>query len=906
MTRIAVIDGNSLMHRAFHAVPSYMMTSDGRHTNAVFGFVSMLIKLVNDFEPDGVICAFDAGIPEFRIKAIQRYKAQRPPTDPDLKEQFPMIEELLGVMGIPVVKLAGYEGDDILGTLAAKGDEEGIETYLVTGDRDAFQLASEHTRIVATRVGLSDVKVYGPNEVRERYGIGPELVPDFIALKGDSSDNIPGVPGVGEKTAAKLLAQYGSVEAIIENASELKGKIAKNVAENVDAIEAGKIVATIVRDLDIDIDPAKARFPNFDPNEVVAAFKALEISSHISKVLALQTSTTDGLAVDTQEELLILEGDEALLAIKEMSSKASPISVLQIAGNGSEQETLQLALDDDDGPESKVILAVCDSERVALVKESNDLILDLLYELAMGPCKVVSADLKALLHTLYPADSSRESRLEISEINPDKFFDVSIAAYLLDSSSNDYGVERLASDYLGQHLPVPEKPLRGKPARQLSDAEIATRAKAIWDLAPRLISKLEAEGSMNCFRNIEMPLILVLAAMERAGLEIYPRRIHELSDQISDELNEVSSKVFALVGEEFNLSSPKQLSHILFEKLGLPVKKKTHSGYSTDASVLSSLSSLHPVPGLVLEYRELSKIKNTYLDTLPDMVAGDGRIHTTFNQTIAATGRLSSSDPNLQNIPVRTELGRKIRTAFGPYREMANRPDGAVFLSADYSQIELRLLAHLSGDEGLITAFLHGDDFHRSTAARIFGIDEADVTPDLRSRAKAVNFGIVYGQQAFGLSQSLSIPVYEAREMIDRYFDAYPGVRAYLDGLVEYVEEHGWVETFMGRRRYVPEIRSKNPPRRSAAERVAMNHPMQGSAADIIKMAMVSVQRRLLAEKLDSVMMLQIHDELDFSCPKSEIDRLSEIVVAEMSGVAELKVPLVVQVSCGDTWADAK
>ncbi len=903
MSRIAVIDGNSLMHRAFHAVPNYMMTTDGRHTNAVFGFVSMLLKLIEDFKPDGVICAFDAGIPDFRFEAIQRYKAQRPPTDPDLKEQFPMIEELLEAMGVPVVKVEGYEGDDVLGTLSARGDVEGTETLLVTGDRDAFQLASEHTKILATLKGLSDVKVYGPDEVRERYGIGPELVPDFIALKGDPSDNIPGVPGVGEKTAAKLLLAYGSAEGVIEHCDELKGKTAKNVAESIEVIEAGKIVATIVRDLDIDIDPDKMRFGEFDPSEVVAAFKSLDISSHIPRVLALHIDAEGAKGDASASEpraLPLLEGDEAEAAVAEMISSAAEVSVVVVEGEGQPEGTLSLGLDDD----SSVTLITCDGERAAVVRGSGrpeELLIGLL-----GSCRVVTSDAKGMLHVLYPSDSSIPKKMDVFDADPSRIFDISIAGYLIDSSRSSFNIEYMALEYLGRQLPIPEKPARGKPARALTDEELAARAEAVLELWPILESRMEADGAMECFSQIEMPLVLVLTAMERAGLELHVERISELSSRISVEIDDVSSRIFDLVGEEFNLGSPKQLGEVLFDKLGLPAKKKSRRGYSTDASVLSSLEGMHPVVGLVIEYRELSKIKNTYLDTLPEMVAGDGRIHTTFNQTIAATGRLSSSEPNLQNIPVRTELGREIRTAFGPYREMEQRCGGAVFVSADYSQIELRLLAHLSGDEGLIAAFNHGSDFHRSTAARIFGIDPEEVTPDLRSRAKAVNFGIVYGQQAFGLSNSLSIPMREAQEMIDRYFRAYPGVRSYLDGLVEHAREFGWVETLYGRRRRIPEIHSRNVVQRGAAERTAMNHPMQGSAADIIKMAMISVESRLAKEGFESVMMLQIHDELDFSCPVSETERLSEMVMEEMSGVAQLKVPLVVSVSVGSTWAETK
>ena len=891
MRRIAVIDGNSLMHRAFHAVPDYMMTPEGVHTNAVFGFVSMLLKLVDDFKPDGIICAFDAGIPAFRMEAIEVYKAQRPPTDPALKEQFPLIENILVAMGIQVIRIEGYEGDDVLGTLSALGDERGIETYIVSGDRDIFQLASETTKVVATRVGLSDVKVYGPDEVVERYGIGPDLVPDFIALKGDSSDNIPGVPGVGEKTAAKLLAQYGSVQSIIDHCGEIKGKTGTNIAESVDIINAGRKVATIVRDLDIDIDFDQVVFPSFDPAEVVRAFKELHITSHVPKILAMQgdSGSAEG-ASDSEEEVVEIVTDDVPAFIDELVESGAEVAVLV---DESEEGGMLFG--------SSKKLVVCSGGRACIL--SNDDIAPALTDL-VRKTRLLTVDSKALIQELMPADSSEPALIGFYEIDPARIFDLGIAGYLLDSSRSSYGIEYLAFEFAGVQLSVSEKPKRGQAAPSLGDEELVRRTAILFKIADILRQRLEEDGSMSCFVDIEMPLVPVLVSLERAGLELDIPRVRELSEQIGADIEGVQAQVYELVGEEFNIGSPKQLAHILFEKLSLPARKKSRTGYSTDASVLSDLESLHPVPGLVLEYRELSKIKSTYLDALPELVKGDGRLHTSFNQTITATGRLSSSNPNLQNIPVRTELGRQIRTAFRPYAEMLARDDGAVFLSADYSQIELRLLAELSGDEGLIDAFRHGSDFHRSTAAGIFGISPEDITPELRSRAKAVNFGIVYGQQAFGLARSLGISMREAQEMIDRYFAAYPKVKPFLDGLVKQAKTVGYVETMFGRKRHVPEALSKNQMQRQAGERIAMNHPMQGSAADIIKLAMINVARRL--DDFEAVMMLQVHDELDFSCPVNEVERLSEMVIDEMSHVVELSVPLDVSVSYGATWAEAK
>ena len=894
MKRIAIIDGNSIMHRAFHAVPTYMMTTDGKHTNAVFGFISMLLKMVDEFSPDAVVCAFDAGIPDFRFEAVGEYKAQRPPMDPNLKEQFPLVEKLLDAMSIPVVKLDGWEGDDILGTLSARGDAEGDESLLVTGDRDIFQLASENTKVVATMKGLSEVKVYGPAEVRERYGVGPELVPDFIALKGDPSDNIPGVPGVGEKTAAKLLNQYGSCEEIVEHVDELKGKTRQNVEQNIDRIFAGRKVATIVRDLDLDIDLEEVEFPCFDPSRVVAAFKELGINSQISKVLALQEDDLDSSEGDgPEEELQIIEGPEAMDALEAFVSDGDGWASILL--DASETDSLF---------ESHSRLAVCFGVQVALFKD--DVSIDAAISMLLGKGRMVALDAKGAIHRLIPQDSSKPAAIRIGDMDPERMFDLSIAGYLLDSSRSGYSLEYLAEEYLHIVLPTREKPKRGHPQEEFSDEELAKRARAELELMPVLEERLGQDGSADCFHEMEMPLVLVLVELERAGLELDVDRMAELSDQIGSQIGSIKQGIYDAAGEEFNIDSPKQLSGILFDKLGLPPKKKTRTGYSTDASVLESLSDKHPVPGLVLEYRELNKIKNTYLDTLPKQVGDDGRVHTTFNQTVTATGRLSSSDPNLQNIPGRTDLGRQIRTAFVPYSEMRGEDGDPVFLSADYSQIELRLLAHLSGDQGLIDAFRHGSDFHASTAARIFGIEPDEVTPALRSRAKAVNFGIVYGQQAFGLARSLKIPMREAQEMIDRYFDAYPKVKEYLDGLVEQARSCGYVETMYGRKRHVPEVLSTNANQRQAGEREAMNHPMQGTAADIIKLAMVAMEERLHEEGMRSVMVLQIHDELDFSCPASEIDRLSEMVVDVMENIVHLDVPMSVSVSYGPTWADAK
>lgn len=897
--RVVVIDGNSLMHRAFHAVPEYMTDSNGTHTNAAFGFLSMLIKMIDRLCPNAIICAFDGGIPQFRFDAIKQYKAQRPPTDPALKEQFPVIEEILNSLDIPVVKFSGWEGDDILGSLASKGEALGVHMLLVSGDRDIYQLASEHTSIVATKKGLSEIEIYGPQEVRDLYGIYPQQVPDFIALKGDKSDNIPGVLGIGEVNAADLLQQYKNIEGIFEHIDCIKGKKRTNLEDSHETLFAARTVATIVRDIDIDIDIQAINFPSYKPGNMIKTFKKYGFVSHIGKFLSLANEddieeyiNSDENRIPMQEPVECLRDDEALQEIKRYCKEEKGYISLYYDTIGG----IKLF-----GTSERLVIHT--GKKACIVEDENirDILLDI-----FKTCKIICLDSKELMQLLVPKDSSIEALIDPYQIDMKNIFDVSLAAYLLDSSKSDYKIEHLAQKYKSRHIKVAKKPKRGQPETPLDDVDLIERAKIILELKDQLGKYLLDASLHECYNNIELPLVPVLVSLERAGLEIDVDKMAELSSQIGSKMNDLSEQIFDIVGETFNISSPKQLSHILFEILGLPAKKKTRSGYSTDASVLSELSEIHPVPKLVIEYRELSKIKSTYLDALPRDLLGDNRVHTTFNQTIAATGRLSSSDPNLQNIPVRTEIGRQIRTTFVPYKSLDSTNEKSVFLSADYSQIELRLLAHLSGDEDLIEAFRQGSDFHRQTAANIFDLPIDKVTPELRSRAKAVNFGIIYGQHAFGLSRSLQISVGEAQDMIDRYFDAFPGVQGFIELLKEEAYVNGYVETLFGRKRFVPDVRSTNKNISQAAERVAINHPMQGSAADIIKMAMVAVDKRLRTEKLSSVMMLQVHDELDFSCPEHEIDLLTNIVKEEMESVVDLSVPMSVSVSYGPTWADAK
>ena len=874
--KIAVIDGNSLMHRAFHAVPPTMNAPDGTPTNAVFGFMSMFLKLYETTMPDAVVCAFDAGRPAFRMEALEQYKATRPPMDDALRAQFPLIESLLESMNVPVVRIKGWEGDDVLGSIAAMDEALGYETLLVTGDKDAYQLVSELTRVVTTKKGISDVAVYGPAEVEERYGVTPEQFPDFLGLKGDSSDNIPGVPGIGDKGAAKLLQNFGSIDGIYENLDKLKGKQLQNLVENEEAAFTSRRVATIARDLAIDIDLEAAAFPAFDEEAVVEAFNALRFNAHLSKVLALAGADAS-LAAPTRLELPdapVLTGDEAEAALDAAIEGGVMVGVEFYR---PAQESLF---------EPASVLYAASDERVmafegdAAVRAFARIVRDGAF---------CALDAKHALQEVYPADGAQPAAVELSAVADARYFDIGLAAYLLDSNTSRYEYEALCDAYLGAALPEFDA----------GDARAAAHAWVARPLSEALREALDEDGSLACYADIDAPLVSTLAGMERVGAALDSVSLAAMGAETQGEIEALKQEIIELAGEEFNVDSPKQLGHILFEVLGLPAGKKTQRGFSTDAKTLKGLEGKHPIASKVLRYRELAKMRSTYIDALPRMRAGDGRVHTSFNQTVTTTGRLSSSEPNLQNIPVRTEFGRRIRECFVPLRE------GDVFVSADYSQIELRLLAHLSGDESLIDSFCGGADFHAATAARVFGISVGEVTPELRSRAKAVNFGIVYGQQAFGLASSLGIGFKEAQEMIDRYFEVHPRVRAYLDETVAEAKETGYAVTMFGRKRHIPELRAGNAVQRGFGERTAMNHPMQGSAADIIKLAMNEVARRLAAEGFESKLMLQVHDELDFSVPREELETLSAMVEEVMSGVVELKVPLLVDVQSGANWAQA-
>ena len=911
----AVIDGNSLMHRAFHAVPPTMNAPDGRPTNAIFGFLNMFLKMIDAFHPDGVAVAFDRGKPRVRMEMLPQYKAQRPPMDPDLRQQFPMIKELLGKLSVPILEAEGWEGDDILGTLARAGEAAGCDMYLITGDRDMYQLSTDHVRIVGTKKGLSDVQIMTPESVEDLYhGITPELVPDFYGLKGDSSDNIPGVPGIGPKKASALIAQYGSLDEVIAHADEVKGKMGENLRAHIDDALLSRRVATIQTNAPVELDFEHTAFPAYDAAAVSDALGELGINAMQNRFLALIDGGADGAAqaaacieVPAPQRAYAATGE----GIEDVAGKlASAIEagewVAAVLDDDREAGALfglthtlwvavpdaLLAFEEPDG-------AACALPAAAGFDFSHGLIAGVLARL-FAEGKVVSPDVKGLIHEIVPVDSSEPAVMDALAVDPARIFDTVVAAYLLDSARSSFDDGYIADAYLGAPLP----PAAGEEGAAEGAVAAAGRSAvlALAALVP-LASALDRDGAVNVFTQIEMPLVPVLADMERTGMLVDPERLHAMSDKLTEQIDELAGRIRALAGDDsFNIGSPMQLSHILFDVMGLPTKglKKTQRGYySTNAKVLDDLARDHEIVRLILEWREKTKIKSTYLDTLGPLRAGDGRVHTTYNQTITATGRLSSSNPNLQNIPTRSELGHTVKTAF-------SAGEGKVFVAVDYSQIELRLLAHLSADEHLVAAFNEGEDFHAETAARVFGVPVEEVTRELRSRAKAVNFGIVYGQQAYGLSQSLDIPMAEAREMIEAYFRAYPGVRTYLDRTVAEVKQKGYAETMFGRRRPIPELKMRNPAQRSFGERTAMNHPMQGSAADIIKIAMLRVADRLEREKMRTRLVLQVHDELILDAPEEEAEQAKRLLKEEMEQAAALRVPLVADVSAGRSWYDAK
>lgn len=868
---LVVIDGHSLLYRGFYATRP-LTTSDGRPTNAVYSFTNMLLSLLEQVKPDSIIVAFDAPAPTFRHEAFVEYKAHRRETPDDFRPQVPMTQALLEAMGIPVLVEEGLEADDLVGSLTKFALDHGYEVLIFTGDRDQLQLVGEHVRVCAPLRGVSDLKIFDAQAVREHYGIDPEQIPDLKALQGDPSDNIPGVPGVGEKTAVKLLQQFGTVENLLANLDQVADeKLRARIAEHADQIRQSKMLATILQDAPLPLN----EIPDFrlTPDRLQALQQVLEdyeFRSILKRLpqLAQQfgegtpaplTSTRETLKPeilrnpDERTLTRLLEGRGAVavrMAGQLQHARAAELHALAIATEANRAIVIdwgaQLFT-----PEPLVRL-LNDTERVRIAWDAKtELLIARALELEMAP----------------PA------------------FDALIAAYLWQPTRSQYSLEWLTEDLLDLRLPEDENAL---PAS----------ACALWQLYPKLQERLEQEEVATVFYEIEMPLIPILAEMEWYGVRVDAPYLQELSAQLQAQMERVAQEIYALAGEEFNIGSPKQLGAVLFEKLGLPVVKKTKTGYSTDAEVLQTLAAQHPIVPKIVEYRELSKLRSTYAEALPKLVNPvTGRIHTKLNQTVTATGRLSSSEPNLQNIPIRTEAGRAIRRAF-----IAD--EGYSLLSLDYSQIELRILAHMSQDPMLLKAFEHGEDTHAATASILFGVPIEQVAKEMRRRAKTVNYAVLYGMSDYGLSQELGISVSEANAIIKQYFQRFPRIKAFTEQILEEARRTGYVRTLLGRKRPMPELHSANRNERLAAERAAINMPFQGTAADIMKLAMIRVAKRLPVCEPRARMLLQVHDELLLETPQGTEKAVAEAVAHEMERAYTLRVPLTVEAKAGANWRD--
>lgn len=867
--KLILIDGNSLLHRAYHALPP-LATAAGEKTHAVYGFTTMLLRLLEEEQPDYLAVAFDRARETFRTERYALYKAQRDQAPEDLLSQFALSREVLTALGVPYFELAGFEADDILGTMAAQAERAGFKTLIVTGDRDALQLVNEDTHVLLTRRGITDLERLDPAGVKEKLGVTPAQVPDFKALTGDASDNIPGVPGIGPKTAAAFLSEFPTLEDIYAHLDGVKERWRRLLCENEEQALLSRELATIRRDVPLTADWEECQVRKPTPERVAPLFRRLEFHSLLNRLFPEQAEK----AAAAPAKVCAYERVETAEAAAHWAAKvraAGSFSFLIVPGAAQEPAGL----------------AVAAGQEVAFVPwEHVDALRPLLADAALAKN---THDVKAALNTL------AASGLTLAHVTGDTL----LGGYLLNPTADGRDLPRLVKEYLGEELPrLPGAPGEKKAEDAAGRAGVfCTWAQALDTLWLRLAENLKTDELWPLYQEVELPLAGVLAEMERTGIKVDKEKLLAMGRAIGERMAALEAEIFSLVGEEFNLNSPKQLAFILFDKLGLPAKKKTKTGYSTDAEVLEELAPAHPAVAKILEHRQLAKLKSTYVDAMGAQInPATGRIHTTFTQTVTATGRLSSVEPNLQNIPIRLELGRRLREAFVP-----GEP-GWLILAADYSQIELRVLAHVAGDAALQAAFRNEEDIHTRTAAEIFRVPMGQVTPELRSRAKAVNFGIVYGISDFGLAQNTGVSRQEAREYIESYLERYPGVRDYMRRVVEQARLTGYVTTLLNRRRYLPDITSRNWARRSFAERTALNTPIQGSAADIIKVAMLKVSAALKARHLAGRLLLQVHDELVFEVPPEELPELQELVRQNMEHAVELSVPLKVDIKVGPNW----
>ena len=868
--KIVLIDGHSILNRAFYGLPD-LTNSEGLHTNAVYGFLTILFKILEEETPEYLTVAFDVHAPTFRHEMYAEYKGTRKPMAEELRQQVPVMKEVLKAMGIKTIECAGLEADDLIGTLSARCEKEGMEVSVISGDRDLLQLATDHVkiRIPKTRQGRTEVEDYYAADVKERYQVTPSEFIDLKALMGDSSDNIPGVPGIGEKTAAKIIVKYHSIENAHAHADELKPPRAANaMKEHWDLAVMSKELATINVNAEFPYELAEAKLENIYTEEAYAWFQKLQFKNLLSR---FDVKAPSNKIEDSFHEIRNRKEAEAVF------EKADGAACIGACIFKNKEEVLPLFADQ--AQIGGIGISFSEEDHYC-IRTGPDLqiswLLEQLSRVAAGAERFAIFDLKSQLDNL---------KIRKKE----NCFDVTVAAYLLNPLKSNYDYEDVAREQLG--LVIEEK--------SEEYVKVCYEAYTAFAASRILLDKLKETGMEELFTKIEMPLVFALYHMEKNGVRVNSDALKEYGDQLAVHIQALEKEIYEEAGETFNINSPKQLGVILFEKMQIPGGKKTKTGYSTAADVLEKLAPDHPIVSKILEYRQYAKLKSTYADGLAAYIGPDGRIHGKFNQTITATGRISSTEPNLQNIPVRTELGRMIRKVFVP-------EEGYVFVDADYSQIELRVLAHCSGDAHLIEAYREARDIHRITASQVFHVPFADVTDQQRRNAKAVNFGIVYGISSFGLSQDLSITRKEAAKYIDDYFQTYPGIKTFLDHAVQHAKDQGYAVTLFGRRRPVPELSSSNFMQRSFGERVAMNSPIQGTAADIIKIAMIGVDRRLKEEGLKSRLVLQVHDELLIEAEQTEVETVKEILRQEMEQAASLDVPLEIDMHTGDNWYEAK
>ncbi len=961
--KIVLIDGHSILNRAYYGVPD-LTNSKGLHTNAVFGFLNIILKILEEEKPDYLTVAFDVKEPTFRHKMYSEYKGTRKPMPEELMQQVPVIQDVLRAMKVPVIMQGGFEADDILGTIAKAAEAEGKDVSLVSGDRDLLQLASDKIliRIPKTKRGGTEIEDYHTAEVIEKYGITPEQVIDMKGLMGDTADNIPGVPGVGEKTAGKILAAFPTIEAAYDNLEQVEPKRARELLRaNRDLAFLSKELATIKTDCPVDFSFEEARYVDLFTEEAFEWIKELELKSlenRFDPAIRSQKSEPEGKMARLGTKREVSEFVDSLFSVNpqmvsigflgdEWSNSGAVLKKTRKKPVGQmnlvfDEESMSLSVGEAEDIDMEYpflgisITYLADEVLTACMFQSEELgaefLLDIVQELGRKIPKLALLDWKNAMHLTAPAiplsperqapcqkafldETIEQTRKLFSQI-----FDISVGAYLINPLKDSYRIDDIARDFLGKTVPSYEDYF-GK--QRLSELALETEYQEFLcddqkkgELADKLIhylgnlsyvtfmaadqimGELKGRGMERLLDEVEMPTVYYLYQMEREGVHADREELGQISKLLGEKVAALETDIYDLAGEEFNINSPKQLGVILFDKMKLPFAKKTKTGYSTSADILEKLKNEDPIVAKILDYRQVSKLKSTYADGLPVFIEPDGRIHGKFNQTITATGRISSTDPNLQNIPIRMELGREIRKVFQP-------KEGCIFLDADYSQIELRVLAHMSGDEGLIEAYLENQDIHRSTASKVFHTPYEEVTDLQRRNAKAVNFGIVYGISSFGLSQDLNISKKEAQAYIDQYFAMYPAVKKFIDGLVEKAKKLGYSETMFGRKRPLPEISSSNFVQRSFGERVAMNAPIQGTAADIIKIAMIRVANRLKAENLKSKIVLQVHDELLVETLESEKEIIRKILMEEMPKAVELSVPLEVEVLEGRNWKEA-